>query len=483
MFKKSLVLLFACMLTQSFSVAEELEIPPVGLDPGVVNRFHRDLINELMEKEVEPKEDESEKVEAPKNNEVNVSNKVQNEEKNVHKLQGKVESTKKTELEEVVLNKEETSKKEKDTEGRPFKLKFMYDNDGNEAIGQNRAIFLLSKENLFGWGHELYGGAVLGRGTTGVVTGYRMPINKRGTELQFDYSYTNVHLLNDFSKYYIGGNTQTFSTRVVHPLWDKNDWEVKTDLGIDFVRTSASGFIEDEDRSLNDYTLTVLRHGVNAIKRDKYGVFTGRVESSFGLPIMGAKEDSTDYFNNTTGNSQSAFYKFRASLLRLQKLPKDCLGIVRITGQYTPQNLYFTEKMNFGGLNSLRGFEPGETLSDVGVNGTFELRTPVPFLSMALPENYKHLSKKVNLGFFYDWGVLSNQHTGVKMTGYSNFLQSIGCGVHLKLTKNLTASWEIGMPVGSSIHAGKDAVSYFTLKADLLDLVPRKKHSEKKEEI
>lgn len=591
--------MLCCILlcTQCRVLAEEIEIPPVALDPGIVNTLNRNLLNELMEEEEEPAE-ESESKEAPEfesvqqinyknqtlidsaqefelkkvtfsgntifkdkelikyfqslidkkitvanaKNAVKEINKLyeesgyytsyayissinpQNNSITINVVEGKIgqisiEGNKYSRafyLKNILLasngleeNKvfninnidksiekinssnymkgkisieqdkesENTDLKLKIEERRPINLKMMWDNDGNEIVGQNRLLMLLSKDNLFGLGNQIYGGTLLARGTTGAFAGYKMPIGKYGTELHFDYSFTHLNLLDEYSK--ISGNAQVFSTKIVQPLYNKNNTEINTDLGIDFVNASSMEYGELENTSISDYTLTVLRNGFNYIKRDKKGILIGRLENSFGVPIMGAKEDaSSSFFNNDTNEPQSAFYKLRFNLTRLQKLPMDCLGIFRISTQYTPNNLYATEKMNFGGIGSMRGFEPGETLADVGVNGTIEIRTPIPFFKRILPEKYKFIDKRVRLGFFYDWGIFSNQHTGIKMSGVENFLQSVGWGLHIKLTESMTASWEIGVPIGSSVHTGKDAVMYFSVKADLWDLFSKKPEHE-----
>lgn len=582
-----------------FPVIAEEEIPPVALDPGIVNNLNREIMEELIEKEEEPEEGNSEEKKVPefeslkRVNYKEISNKItsENENFNIEKVifegntifkqkdlyeyvkpligknisgkdisdaienlnkmfedngyyttyacltkepknntlvinivEGKIgqiniegnKYSKKFYLKSVLLasdglqenkvfnvnnvnkaledinsksymkakisvDKDENSDNSnlnlKLAETRPLSFKIMWDNDGNELVGQNRAMMLLSKENLFGLGNQIYGGTVLAKGTTGALAGYKMPVGKYGTQLQFDYSFTHVNLLDDYETSRISGNAQTFSTRVFQPLYNKKNTEISTDLGIDFVRVDSMQY--EEYKSLNDYKLTVLRHGINYTKRDESGIFLSRLESSFGIPILGATDNTTSYFNNDTNEPQSAFYKVKFHLMRLQRLPKDCLGIFRVTAQYSPNNLFATEQMNFGGLSTMRGFEPGETLADSGVNGTLEVRTPVPFLKRILPEKIKKVSDRIKLGFFYDWGVFSNQNTGVEMSGVANFLQSIGCGIHFKITDNMTASWEMGVPVGSSIHKGKSAVMYFAVKADLWNLLPKKNLAEK----
>lgn len=81
----------------------------------------------------------------------------------------------------------------------------------------------------------------------------------------------------------------------------------------------------------------------------------GRTIANFGVDIgtngLGASE-------NIYNGQQSTFYKVVASLARVQRLPKKCIGIVRINGQYSPQSLYSAEQMYLGGVYSIRGYQP-----------------------------------------------------------------------------------------------------------------------------
>ncbi len=354
----------------------------------------------------------------------------------------------------------------------PLSFNATWDNGGNRLVGRQRSIMILSQDNLFGLGHSIYGGSVLSRGTTGALAGYKMPIGKHGTELQFDYSFAKVNLLDEYAANDIKGKAQTFSTRIVQPLFKTENTDLKTDLGIDFVGANSMEYATNTQ--LSNYKLTVLRHGLNLLKYDHSGLFLSRLESSFGLPILGATENTGSYFNNDTTNAQSVFFKIKLDLTRLQSLPKDCYGIFRISSQYTPNNLFPAEQMYYGGVGSVRGFEPGSVLGDIGINGTLEVRTPVPYLRILLPKKLKKYDKKVRLGFFYDWGVFRQQNSGVAIQASSNLLQSVGSGIHFNITDSTVASFEIGIPISGSLYREQSARFHFSIRSDLWDLFAKK---------
>lgn len=354
----------------------------------------------------------------------------------------------------------------------PLSFNVAWDNGGNSLVGRQRNIMLLSQNNLFGLGHSIYGGTILANGTTGVMAGYKMPIGKYGTELQFDYSFANVNLKEDQTANRINGRAKTFSLRAVQPIFSNNKYEIKTDLGMDLTTVTSSQ--DSTNTTISDYKLAVARHGINFKEYDNKGVFVSRYETSFGVPILGATQDDYGYFDHSDTAPKSNFLKFKLDLTRLQKLPKECYGIFRVTSQYSPNNLYPTEQILLGGVGSIRGFEPGNCTADLGVNGTFELRSPVPGLKKILPKKLEGFDKNVKLGYFYDWGAFSQQHTGVQINGVSNFLQSVGTGIHVNVTKNLVASVEIAMPIGSSDYRAQDCMLHFSIRADLWDLFSKK---------
>ncbi|MDO5305964.1 MAG: ShlB/FhaC/HecB family hemolysin secretion/activation protein, partial [bacterium] len=102
------------------------------------------------------------------------------------------------------------------------------------------------------------------------------------------------------------------------------------------------------------------------------------------------------------------FVKVSAGATRVQRIRQESLAILRVNGQYSPNKLFSTEQMYLGGVYSIRGYQPSEILGDYGVAGSLEFRVPFPFLKQILPEKYKHLSRKVQLVAFYDFGYVKD---------------------------------------------------------------------------
>ena len=87
--------------------------------------------------------------------------------------------------------------------------------------------------------------------------------------------------------------------------------------------------------------------------------------------------------------------------------------------------------MSVGGMTSVRGYEESAFMSDYGMTASAEVRFPVPFLRMMLPEKLHFVDDSIRLAGFYDLGWYGN----VKSGDGSDMVMSVGGGVILKLTK------------------------------------------------
>lgn len=338
----------------------------------------------------------------------------------------------------------------------PLNFDFSWDDFGRNYTGRQRATGIIGIDNLTGFGDKIYGGAILASGSTGALAGYQIPINKYGTRLGFDYSYSKVNLGGPYRPLNIQGNASDYAIRLTHPIVNTATKEISASISVDALNSKSDSMALNQN--LSDYSLRVLRTGI-------YGMFDdakGRTISSLGVDMGTNALGASD---NKDNGPQSVFYKIVASIARIQRLPKNCLGIVRLNGQYSPQSLYSAEQMYLGGVYSIRGYQPSELLGDYGVSGTFELRTPVPGLKKVLPAKVKGWSDKMKLAFFYDWGYVKEHND---LYGYpTNFLSSVGVGTYINITEALYIQMGVGIPVGPKNYNDDRARMYFSINTDL----------------
>jgi len=213
--------------------------------------------------------------------------------------------------------------------------------------------------------------------------------------------------------------------------------------------------------NLNDIHMTVLRTGVYGKREDGKGLWLVNGVVNKGLPFM----------SYSAGHDYSDFISAKVGVNRLQILPKRCYMLFNLDGQYSPSDLFSSEKLMLGGYN-IRGYEPATLLGDMGAYGTVELRTPVPFLKNVLKEKCKEFEEQTKLGFFYDFGGARDSN-GYKnyLSGKSiNFLQSVGVGLHFPIGKLFTANIDFGIPIGDKALIGQSTRITFSITSNIHNL-------------
>ena len=337
----------------------------------------------------------------------------------------------------------------------PVNAGFMYDDYGRSYTGAQRVSFLLGMDNLTGLGDKIYGGTIISSGATGWMAGYSLPVSPYGTRFSFDFTDSHVRLGGPMKSSNIRGNAQSYFFKFTHPLVQTAKSDLYLYTGYDLVNASTTMNYPTRV-PLSDYTLNVWRTGLYGMTDDDYGRWIGNLAIDFGMggsdKIAGSQADTT-------------FVKFGASATRVQRLFSRSMGIVRVSGQYSPNNLFAAEQMQLGGPYTLRGYQPAQLIGDYGVSGTIEYRTPIPFLDRVWP----WLDDRLRFAAFYDWGYIGEN--GNIYNYPQQFLHSVGFGGYLTLTQWLTAQVGVGFPFGND-YQENTARFYFCVNSDLDRLIP-----------
>ena len=188
---------------------------------------------------------------------------------------------------------------------------------------------------------------------------------------------------------------------------------------------------------------------------DAYGRWIGNFALDFGMGGSDACHSAGD----------TTFIKMGASATRVQRLFARSMGVVRVGGQYSPNNLFAAEQIQLGGPYTLRGYQPAEIIGDYGVSGTLEYRMPIPFLNKISPG----LDDRLRLAAFYDWGWVGTNNDAYNYP--SSFLHSVGFGTYINLTDWVTAQIGVGFPFGNDYNEST-ARFYFSINSDLDRLIP-----------
>lgn len=334
----------------------------------------------------------------------------------------------------------------------PLNLDLSWDDYGRDYTGRQRFTSVLGLDNVIGFGDKIYAGAILSQDSQGILAGYQVPINSYGTRLGFDYSYSNVYIGGPYRQQNMRGNANCYSLKLIQPIINTATKELSASVSLDAINTTS------QNTGGTDYSLRVLRTGLYGMFDDKHGRTIPSIGVDIGTNGFGASD-------NIDNSSQSVFYKIVASIMRIQRLPKNCLGIFRLNGQYSPQSLYSAEQMFVGGVYSVRGYQPGELLGDYGAAGSIEIRTPIPGLQKVLPTKVKSWSDKAKLAFFYDFGYIGENV--VQYDFPNRFLQSVGVGTCINLTDAIYFQAGVGIPIGLKSTNNNSPRLYFAISTDV----------------
>ena len=336
----------------------------------------------------------------------------------------------------------------------PIQLGFAYDDYGRRYTGAQRVSFLVGMHNLTGLGDKIYGGTILSSGSTGWMAGYSLPVSSYGTRLSFDFSDSHVKLGRDLKGANIKGNAQSYFTKITHPIIQTAKSDLYFYTGYDYVKANTGWGYNKPQVKISDYRLNVWRSGLYGMTDDNYGRWIGSFGVDFG---MGGADKLNSGYDKT-------FFKMTAGITRAQRLFSRSMGIIRINGQYSPNELFAAEQMQLGGPYTLRGFQPAEIIGDYGFSGTVEYRTPIPLLDKIWP----WLDDRLRFAAFYDYGWLSsNSHIDYP----AKFLHSVGFGGYLNLTDWLAAQVGVGFPLIDD-YGKNTARFYFSLNSDLDRIIP-----------
>ena len=335
----------------------------------------------------------------------------------------------------------------------PINFDVNYDDYGRSNTGAQRVSFLLGMHNLTGLGDKIYGGTILSSGATGWMAGYSLPVSSYGTRLSFDFTDSHVRLGNPYKAANIRGNAQSYFFKITQPLIQTAKSDLIFYTGYDFVNANTSAYGGRE--KLSDYDLHVLRSGLYGMTDDNYGRWIANLGIDFGMGGSGNSKIS-----------DTTFFKLTGGLTRVQRLFARSMGILRVNGQYSPNDLYAAEQMQIGGPYTLRGYQPAELIGDYGVTGTAEYRFPIPFLNRIAPK----VDERIRLAVFYDFGYIGEN---TKIYDYPHsFLQSVGFGTYLTFCDWLTAQIGVGFPLGKKYYHENTARFYFSVNGDLDRIIP-----------
>jgi hemolysin activation/secretion protein len=226
------------------------------------------------------------------------------------------------------------------------------------------------------------------------MAGYSLPVSSYGTRFSFDFNDSHVRMHTPaMQALKIKGNAQSYFFKLTHPLVQTANSDLFLYTGYDLVHANTNGVLNPATNARTDlskYTLHVWRSGLYGMTDDSYGRWIGNLGIDFGMGGSYDRGVAGMAYGDTT------FFKVSGGLTRVQRLFARSLGILRVNGMYSPNDLLPAEQMQLGGPYTLRGYQPATLLGDYGFTATAEYRFPIPFLNRIAPK----IDERIKLAAF-----------------------------------------------------------------------------------
>ena len=317
--------------------------------------------------------------------------------------------------------------------------------------------------NVTGHGDQLYSTTTLAKNSIAQGVFYSVPIAKtKEAKLNLGYTYSGSEVGGELDFLDIESKSHNFFASVSRRLVKTDNYKLYGDIGVDIRNTKTEfGLIPELNYK---YRSRNIKANLTNIKDDFYGKTFVNLGTGVGIPGMGG----TDNFFGASKHDKSVpnnnAVRVFANAARLQALPLRSTGILQVGGQWANRALLPSEKMSVGGMTSVRGYEESAFMSDYGMTASAEVRFPVPFLRMMLPEKLHFVDDSIRLAGFYGLGWYGN----VKSGDGSDMVMSVGGGVILKLTKYLSGNVYIGVPIGNKPEDASGCRVHFILSSNIL---------------
>jgi hemolysin activation/secretion protein len=315
-------------------------------------------------------------------------------------------------------------------ERQPFQVSPTFDNQGRYFIGLYRAGAEVRNDSLLKSGDRLYGRYIGATGTQVGLGSYTVPLNRWGTEVSGNFSYSRVNVkLPIETPPLITGKSYSAGVSLSQPLGRNRNWLM--DAGFNWQR--ATNFFEGDPTNLEE--VHAIQTGLNFDRYDRWGRTFNRTQNTFAFTGAGAT---------------SSFWKVENFFNRLIVLPNNNLLILKAYGQWTPDALPALQQFQLGGQSSVRGFTEGVLTGDRGYNLGVEHRFPLPGLRFISPWT----SQRIQGALFYDLGQVWNDKSNplynpkTATLAKATLLQGVGFGFRAQLTRFMQGFVDVGFGLG-----------------------------------
>lgn len=305
---------------------------------------------------------------------------------------------------------------------RRYGIGFEYDN----LLGMNDIVYL----NYRGDAGKLFKDADREDGyTKNMSAGYSFPVKSWTYSLNYSNSEEDTVVTGNTADYHYRVKSDEYGINVTKLLFRNQDMKLNMTMGLG-VKNERT-YIDETRLKTQDREMTVASIGLNGVFKPYGGIASYSLVYSKGIKGLGSKEDrpssvGTDLTPVLYKNDNR--YKFDKVNLNLSYYRPFYFGNQGLTlrtsvsGQYTPDSLFSSEKYSIGSYDTVKGF-PVTVSGDNGFNTKVEL-------TYILPSSQGSFFNRVRPYVEYDFGKVRDSYDDEDNKGASIVtLSSYSAGV------------------------------------------------------
>ncbi len=298
------------------------------------------------------------------------------------------------------------------------------------SIGEIQGRVNITHNNLFGFGDRFRTEYNFTEGLDLYNFGYSLPINSYDGTIGVSYDRSDSTIIEEeFEDLDIESETETFSFNLRQPLLRSPNEEFTVSMGLDLRRRST--FLGGElfafplSGENGESNVSVLRFAQDYVNRNATSVIAARSQFNFGIDAFDATISSTE--------PDGKFFAWQGQFQWVQQLSSRNLFVARMGGQFTSDPLLSLEQFSLGGVNTVRGYQENQLITDSGFLGSIELRIPIT----ANPNTLQLIP-------FFDFGTGWNTE---EPDPDPATLASFGLGLNLSVASQLNLNLNYGIPL------------------------------------
>lgn len=329
----------------------------------------------------------------------------------------------------------------------PLRFVAVFDNAGNETLGQNHYTLAATYANLWNLDHQAtYQYITTGRGQNfqGHVFSYRAPLPWH------HYLQLNATYLRARPKGIIGGFFDQDAENITGDLrytipFRKGDNPGELFANLSFKESNNDLLFGGTNVTPNSKTdILELTFGANKVRRDKLGAWVFGVNTTMSPGHIDSRNtDRAFAYVRAGAKSRYAYGSF--SFQRMQTLDRGWEFNLRGNLQVADNNLLSSEQLGVGGAATVRGFNENVFAGDEGFVFGNDLLSPVWRQRVSL-RGKQFVPLETRFLAFYDAAQVRNKHFNPYDAHFVP-MASTGVGVRMNWASNFSLSADYGWQI------------------------------------